>query len=110
MEKLDFLSSSDWIICIVVILLCMISISLLLGRGSWFISGYNTATKEEKAKYDEKKLCRIYGMGMSLITGLLALWGVLRNVLSEEFAYVMLGGVLVVVVLMGILTNTICRK
>ena len=27
------------------------------GRGAGLISGYNTASAEEKARYDEKKLC-----------------------------------------------------
>jgi hypothetical protein len=27
---------------------------LISGHGSWLISGYNTASKEEKAKYNEK--------------------------------------------------------
>ena len=29
------------------------------------ISGYNTATKEEKAKYNEKRLCKTNGIGMA---------------------------------------------
>lgn len=28
------------------------------GKGSSLIAGYNTASPEEKAKYDEKKLCK----------------------------------------------------
>ena len=28
------------------------------GKGAFLIAGYNTASAEEKAKYDEKKLCR----------------------------------------------------
>lgn len=28
------------------------------GKGSFLIAGYNTASAEEKAQYDEKKLCR----------------------------------------------------
>lgn len=34
---------------------------LLRGRGAWLIAGYNTASKEEKEKYDEKALCRFTG-------------------------------------------------
>lgn len=29
-----------------------------LGKGTSLIAGYNTASPEEKAKYDEKKLCK----------------------------------------------------
>lgn len=33
-------------------------IALSMGKGAFLIAGYNTSSKEEKAKYDEKKLCR----------------------------------------------------
>lgn len=37
-------------------LFAVLSILLLSGKGSWLIAGYNTASPEEKAKYDSKKL------------------------------------------------------
>lgn len=39
----------------------IIAIALFLGKGSWLIAGYNTASEEEKAKYDKKKLCPSMG-------------------------------------------------
>lgn len=43
-------------------ILCLIlSLVLLSGHGSFLIAGYNTATKKEKAEYNEKKLCRAVG-------------------------------------------------
>lgn len=33
----------------------------MTGRGGWSIAGYNTASTEEKAQFDEKKLCRLMG-------------------------------------------------
>lgn len=38
--------------------LLILTICLLFGRGSMFIAGYNTASKEEKKRYDKVKLCR----------------------------------------------------
>ena len=35
-----------------------LSIAFAQGRGTSLIAGYNTAAPEEKARYDEKKLCR----------------------------------------------------
>ena len=59
-------------------LLILPAIFLLTGRGSFLIAGYNTATPEEKAAYDEKKLCRITGVGL-LVMGIpvliMAIWG-----------------------------------
>jgi hypothetical protein len=42
---------------IIIFIIC--GIFLLFGKGSWLIAGYNTSSKEEKEKFDEKKLCRI---------------------------------------------------
>ena len=51
----------------------IMAIFLLMGKGSFLIAGYNTASESEKARYDEKKLCRVMGVGMMLIAfGLLA--------------------------------------
>ena len=67
MKLADVSSGADWIIWVVFAIFLVISIMLLFGHGSWFISGYNTASKEEKAKYDKKKLCRTTGLGMAVV-------------------------------------------
>ncbi len=45
------------------ILLIFIGLGVVLrsGRGAFLISGYNMLSKEQKAKYDEKALCRFVG-------------------------------------------------
>ena len=73
---------------IVFAIFAVLSITLLSGHGSWFISGYNTATKEEKEKYDEKKLCRTMGIGMSIIAILALIMGLLENILPA-FLYIL---------------------
>ena len=51
------------ILCAVLsILFFILGVFLMNGRGSWLIAGYNTASREEKEKYDEKKLCRSTGI------------------------------------------------
>ena len=39
------------------------------GKGTFLIAGYNTASKAEKAKYDEKALCRFMGKIMFALAG-----------------------------------------
>ena len=46
----------------------ILTVVLLMGKGSFLIAGYNTSSKEEKQEYDEKKLCRVVGGGMGVIT------------------------------------------
>ena len=110
MKLADLSMGPDWIVWIIFIILAILSIVLISGHGSWFISGYNTASKEEKAKYDEKKLCRTMGIGMSIIAILLLIMELLENILPAFFIYVSLGIILVDVVVIIILGNTLCRK
>lgn len=46
---------------IVVVPLIIIAIFLLNGKGTFFIAGFNTMSKEKRAWYDEKALCRCMG-------------------------------------------------
>ena len=87
MKLADLATGSDWIVWIVFVIFAVLSIVLLSGHGSWFISGYNTASKEEKKKYDEKKLCRTMGVGMSIIAILALIMGLLENILPAFFRH-----------------------
>lgn len=88
MKLVDLATGSDWIVWIVFVIFAVFSIILLSGHGSWFISGYNTASKEEKEKYNEKKLCRTMGIGMSIIAILALTMGLLENILPA-FLYIL---------------------
>ena len=45
------------------------SIVFSRGKGTSLIAGYNTASPEEKAKYDEKKLCKAMSRLMFALAG-----------------------------------------
>ena len=110
MKLVDISTGPAWIVYVGFIILAILSIVLISGHGSWFISGYNTASREEKAKYNEKKLCRTTGIGMSVIAILILTMELFENVLPAFFAYIALGIVLADVVIIIVLGNTICRK
>ena len=110
MKLADISHGSDWIIWIGFLILAIISVILISGHGAWLISGYNTAPKEEKTKYDERKLCRTIGIGMGIIAILILIMGLFENVLPASFAYIALGIILVDVLLMIVVCNTVCRK
>ena len=61
-------------------LFVVLGIVFLRGKGANLISGYNTASVEEKMKTDEKKLCRFMG---KLMFALAACWLVAAS--SEVF-------------------------
>ncbi|MFR8889989.1 DUF3784 domain-containing protein [Anaerobutyricum hallii] len=110
MKLADLSSGPDWVVWIVFVIFAVLSIVLISGHGSWVISGYNTASKEEKEKYDEKKLCRTMGIGMSIIAILALIMGLLENILPAFFVYIALGIIVVDVVVIIILENTLCKK
>ena len=110
MKLADLATGPDWTMWIIFGIFTVLSIVLLSGHGSWFISGYNTASKEEKEKYDEKKLCRTMGVGMSIIAILALIMGLLENILPAFFVYIALGIIVVDVVVIIILENTLCKK
>lgn len=97
MKLADLATGSDWIVRIVFVIFAVLSIILLSGHGSWFISGYNTASKEERKKYDEKKLCWTMGIGMSIIAIIAGVLGVLPRARKFSFipAVIMIGVVCV---------------
>ncbi|WP_455714884.1 DUF3784 domain-containing protein [Anaerosporobacter sp.] len=72
------------IIWIVVAICVIMSGVLLSGRGGFLIAGYNTSSAEEKAKYDEKKLCRVMGIGLSFITIIVVAIAVVIQVLGDN--------------------------
>ena len=46
---------------VLIAVMIIMAMLLLSGKGAFLISGYNTLSKGEKAKYDEKALCRFNG-------------------------------------------------
>lgn len=110
MKLSDISNGPDWVLWVVIILFAALSVLFLSGRGSWLIAGYNTASKEEKAKYNTKKLCRVFGIGMTVITLLLVVTGLFENVLPAEFVYIAAGIILADTIIMIILGNTICKR
>jgi hypothetical protein len=84
------------------------SIALLMGKGSFLIAGYNTAGKEKKQRYDEKKLCRVVGGGFSVVTIVLAVSVGYDFELPQTIAWLVPWGVLIPIAVIAVLANTIC--
>ena len=83
---------------------------LCCGRGAGLIAGYNTAPEEEKQRYNPKRLCRVTGGGMAVLTVLLAVMAAFQDTLPAEFAGVFAGAAVLVSVGIVILCNTVCRR
>jgi uncharacterized BrkB/YihY/UPF0761 family membrane protein len=99
-----------WLGWIVVILFAAMSILILSGKGNFLIAGYNTASKEEKEKYNIKRLRHIVGSGFSLLTVLLAIFIYFEGELPNYLQWIFPGGYLTIIAFIVILSNTICKK
>ena len=63
-----------WIMMAIVAIAIIATIILLTGKGSMLVSGFNTKSAEERAKYDKKDVSKQAGSLMAFIdVGLLAL-------------------------------------
>lgn len=87
-----------------VAIFAILSIVLLLGKGSFLIAGYNTANSQEKARYNEKKLCQVIGIGMLLITFSL----VLLAFFKEDAIFISCLMMLAAVIFILVASHTVC--
>ena len=63
-----------WIMWVIVAIAIIATIILLTGKGSMLVSGFNTKSLEERAKYDKEKVSKQTGLLMIFVdVGLLAL-------------------------------------
>lgn len=96
------------LIWIMVGIFAVLSAILLSGHGAFLIAGYNTASKKEKEKYDEKKLCRVMGTGMLGITILMAVEALFSEKIPAWFHTVVYIAILADIILMMYFANKKC--
>lgn len=104
------MDTMSWIGLIALILILALSILLLTGRGSFLIAGYNTASKEEKAKYQEKRLCRVVGAGVGVETLLVSVFLLPTGNLPAFLNWLIPVLIILVLGITLLLGNTVCKK
>ena len=106
----DYIHGPDWILPMVSFLLLIIAVILISGHSSGLIAGYNTLSATKKAKYNEKKVCRIVGGGTLIPSILLLVMWIGKNIFPIAIAYVFLGVFIVDGIVLIILRHTIGKK
>ncbi|WP_461204919.1 DUF3784 domain-containing protein [Clostridium sp. DL1XJH146] len=104
-----------WIIIVIIVIM---SIFLINGKGSWMISGYNMMSKREKEKYDKKKLCRATGIYLLIVAALIGMLMLVTNYGIEHnnekiisYAALVFGVILIVLTIaLIIIMNTFKKK
>ena len=81
-------------------LLIVMGIVILLGKGDMLISGYNTASPEERAQYNIRRLRLVMGIGIIAVAGVVLLDAFLN------LRWLIIATVLPISILIVILSNT----
>lgn len=100
----------DWMMWGDAAFLALISIILLTGHGSRLIAGFYTSSKEEKSKYDEKKICKVTGIGVSVLAVFVLIMAIWQSILPAEFIYVFFTFTFIDCSVVIVLINTVCKK
>jgi len=87
------------------LILAVLGILIRFKKASFLISGYNTSSKEEKAKYDEVKLCNFVGNLLFVLSGILFSLGVFKLLNLAYFKYILNAGIslLVIIIIISII-------
>lgn len=75
------------ILLLILMLFIILEAVFSLGKGAFLISGYNMFSKEEKAEYDEKALCKFMGKSMFVIAFSVFLWE-LSSLIKQHILFV----------------------
>jgi len=66
----------------------VLGVLLRFGKASFLICGYNTSSKQEKEKYDEKALCNFAGNLLFVLAGILLLTAVAEGFNPDYLAHI----------------------
>ena len=85
------------ILALISLLVVMMGVVVLMGRGDWMISGYNTAPPETRQQYNLPRLRLVTGLGTIIV---MLSWDLLVILdLYDVSAYVLFGEAVVMVVI-----------
>lgn len=90
----------------IIVLLAVLGVLFLRGKGTTLISGYNTMSEAEKSAMDEKRLCRFMGKLLLLLAGLWLVITILEACRLKTWLWVGVGVFVVVTVGAVIYANT----
>jgi hypothetical protein len=105
------MNASVWLAWVVVALLAVVSISLLMGKSSFMniVAGYSTMSKDKRQKFNTRKLCRVVGGGLSVITIIAAVSAFYDSKLPSAIAWLIPWGLFGVAAVVLVFAFTVCK-
>lgn len=95
------------VLIIVAALLAVMGVLIIIGKGDNLIAGYNTASKEEKAQYNVKRLRGLIG-GILVFMALMTLMLLSEETMTAVWSFVAITFILCIIVV--VLANTWAKK
>ncbi len=98
---------------VVTAIILLFALLIRVGKGDKLIAGYNTASEQERAKYDVTRLRRVISWCLIIVAALLWFPNLVRALAGHAGTYIYLIWsilILVVVVVTLILANTWAKK
>lgn len=86
------------------------SLILLSGHGSVLIAGFNTMTEDEKKTIDEKKLCFVMGISMSVCALTMLYMAVLNPNITITTTIIASSIITIDLIVSIYIANTKCKK
>jgi len=91
-------------------IMAIFSVLILIGRGDGLIAGYNTSSKQEKARYNIRRLRVVVGGGLLLLTAELFIASLYQFDFPAPFSWLWPLSFLVTAAFMLLLSSTYCRR
>ena len=96
------------VVIIIAVLIAVMGIVILVGKGDMLIAGYNTASKKEREKYNIKKLRWLVG-GLLILIAPLMCWALIVEQ-SKTSGFAFCGIVFILCIVVVVLANTWAKK
>lgn len=84
---------------IILVFFLFLSIIFLNGKGAMLLAGYNTLDEAERAKFDEKALCKAVGKLLLSICGAM-LFFIYGEIIERQWPHIV-GTILIIVFVLG---------
>lgn len=93
---------------IIALISALLSIIIAIGKGDWLIAGYNTSSREEKEKFNIKRLRLLTSIFLLFTCAFVILLPYAAQ--EETLQYLLIAGFWCALIVFLILANTWCKK
>ncbi len=98
------------IMVFITLILVLMGFAILFGKGDFLIAGYNTASEKEKNKYHIKRLRKLVGGILFLVSAVMWMPNMFGELDNMQFHYVVHCIIFIAAIAVVVLANTWAKK